>query len=116
MVSNIVTSLSCASLSPEDPEGVVYACLGDALEMLIPLSSKEDVDTLSTLEMHLRQELRQSLVGRIHVAQHGRFVLVKATIDRDMCESFRLLSTRGRQSLPLSWIVRLHRSTRSSSR
>ncbi|CAO1633979.1 unnamed protein product [Parajaminaea phylloscopi] len=91
-LGDVVTSLHRASLSPGGREGIVYSCLGGTVGILIPLSSKEDIETLSTLEMHLRQEGNQSLVGRAHLAHRGRYVPVKATIDGDLCESFGLLT------------------------
>ena len=56
----------------------------------MPFVSKEDVDTLSTLESHLRQE-NDSLVGRDHLAYRSSYAPVKSVIDGDLCETFGLL-------------------------
>ena len=48
------------------------------------------MDTLSTLESHLRQE-SNSLVGRDHLAYRSSYVPVKSVVDGDFCETFGLL-------------------------
>lgn len=90
-VGDIVTSLSRSSLVPGGREVIVYTGLAGTIGTLIPFVSKEDVETLSTLEMHMRQE-NASLVGRDHLAFRSAYAPVKAVIDGDLCETFGLLS------------------------
>ncbi|KAN0060282.1 pre-mRNA-splicing factor rse1 [Thecaphora frezii] len=90
-VGDVVTSLARTSLVPGGREVIVYTGLCGTLAALIPFVSKEDVETLSTLEMHLRQE-NTSMVGRDHLALRSAYAPVKAVVDGDLCETFGLLT------------------------
>ena len=69
---------------------LIYTCLGGTIGVLVPFISKEDVDTVTTLEMHMRQE-NLSLVARDHLAYRGYYAPMKGIVDGDLCESFGLL-------------------------
>lgn len=90
-VGEVVTSMEKVSLAPGGREAIFYTCLGGTMGMLVPFVSKEDVEMISTLEMHLRQEPTQSLVGRDHLAWRGYYAPVKSVLDGDLCETFGLL-------------------------
>ncbi|PWY97250.1 putative splicing factor 3B subunit 3 [Testicularia cyperi] len=91
-VGDLVTSISKSALVPGGREVLVYTGLSGTIGALIPFVSKEDVDTLSTLEHHLRQDsAAPSLVGRDHLAFRSSYAPVKSVIDGDLCETFGLL-------------------------
>lgn len=106
-VGDIITSLHRVSLAPGGKQGILYTCIGGTIGMLVPFVSKADVEMLSTLEMHLRQEASlvnspyglSSLVGRDHLAYRGYYVPVKAVIDGDLCEKFGYLSYQRQQAI-----------------
>ncbi|CAO1634280.1 unnamed protein product [Sympodiomycopsis kandeliae] len=106
-VGDIITSLHKVSLAPGGKEGIMYTCLGGTIGMLVPFVSKEDVEMLSTLEMHLRQEASlvnspyalSSLVGRDHLAYRGYYVPVKSIIDGDLCEQYGLLNYQRQEAI-----------------
>lgn len=88
---DIITSLSKASLVPGGREVVILTGLSGTISTLIPFISKEDVEMMGTLEMHLRQEGGQSLVGRDHLAFRGSYAPVKNVIDGELLETYGLL-------------------------
>lgn len=90
-LGDIVTSLSRTALVAGGRQIVVYACLGGTIGCLVPLASKEDVDILTSLEMHLRQESALNLLGRDHLAYRGMYTPVKSVVDGDLCEAFASL-------------------------
>jgi splicing factor 3B subunit 3 len=69
---------------------LLYTGISGTIGALVPFVSKEDVDTMTTLEMQLRQQ-SDSLVGRDHLAYRSSYAPVKHVIDGDLCESFGLL-------------------------
>ena len=89
-VGDLITGLHQVSLVPGARDVLLYTCLGGTMGVLVPFISKEDVDTVSTLEMHLRQE-NNSLVGRDHISYRGYYAPVKSVVDGDLCETFGLL-------------------------
>jgi splicing factor 3B subunit 3 len=96
-VGDIVTSLSKTSLIPGGRDLLLYTGLHGTLGLLIPFVSKEDIDFMSTLEMHMRAEA-PSIVGRDHLAYRGYYAPVKAVIDGDLCEAYaRLPQTKQMQ-------------------
>lgn len=96
-VGDIVTSLSKTSLIPGGRDLLLYTGLHGTLGLLIPFISKEDIDFMSTLEMHMRSEA-PSLVGRDHLAYRGYYAPVKAVVDGDLCETYaRLPQTKQMQ-------------------
>lgn len=97
-VGDIVTSIQRVSLVPGGREVMLYTGLSGTIGALVPFVSTEDVDMLSTLEMHLRQE-NNSIVGRDHLAYRGYYAPVKSVVDGDLCETFGLLPHNKQQSI-----------------
>lgn len=89
-VGSIVTSLSKVALVAGGREVLCYTTLSGAVGALIPFATKDDVEFMTTLEMHMRSE-NTSLVGRDHLAYRGYYAPVKAVVDGDLCESYTLL-------------------------
>lgn len=98
-LGDVVTSMTRTSLVPGGREVLLYTGLGGSVGVLIPFVAKEDVDTLSTLEMHLRQESGSSIVGRDHLAYRSYYQPVKSVVDGDLCETFGLLSHQRQRAL-----------------
>lgn len=90
-LGDIITSLTRTSLVAGGRPVIIYTTLSGGVGCLVPLPNKEDVDLLTTLEMHLRQEASLNLLGRDHLAYRGAYVPVKNTVDGDLCEAFATL-------------------------
>jgi len=56
----------------------------------MPFTSREDVDFLSQLEMHMRAK-NLSCIGRDHISYRSYYSPVKDVIDGDLCEMFTTL-------------------------
>ncbi len=69
-LGDIVTSLNRTVMVPGGREVLLYTGISGTIGALVPFVSKEDVDAMSTLESHLRQE-NSSLVGRDHLGVIG---------------------------------------------
>ncbi|CAD6893281.1 unnamed protein product [Tilletia laevis] len=114
-LGEIVTSLALTSLVSGGREVVVYTTLGGSVGVLVPFVSKEDVEMLSTLEMHLRQQTSStssnessgaaatptltgpSVLGRDHLIYRSVYGPVKNVVDGDLCETFGTLLAPSRQ-------------------
>lgn len=93
-VGDIITSIHKVSLVAGAREVLLYTCLHGTIGILVPFTSKEDVDFISTLEQHMRTE-QGSLVGRDHLSWRGYYTPVKAVVDGDLCETFaRLVASK----------------------
>jgi CPSF A subunit region len=68
-----------------------YGWLVDWPGVLLPFTSREDVDFFSHLEMHLRQD-HPPLCGRDHLSFRSAYFPVKDTVDGDLCEQFPQVS------------------------
>lgn len=90
-LGDIVTSIHKASLVAGGREIIIYTGLSGTIGCLIPFTSKEDVEMMTTLEMHLRQEASLNLLGRDHINYRGYYVPIKNIVDGDLCEAFALL-------------------------
>ena len=66
--------------------------------MLVPFTSKEDIDFFQHLEMHLRQEY-QTLSGRDHLTFRSYYFPVKSVVDGDLCEQFNTIDPMKRNSI-----------------
>lgn len=97
-VGSIVTSLTKVSVAPGGRDVIMYTTISGAVGALIPFISNDDVEFMTTLEMHLRS-LNTSLVGRDHLAYRGYYAAVKAVVDGDLCESFNLLPYPQQQAI-----------------
>jgi len=89
-VGDIITSIHKVSLVVGGREVLLYTGINGSIGVLVPLSSKDDVDFIGTLEQHMRGE-HLSLVGRDQLAWRGYYTPVKATVDGDLCEMFARL-------------------------
>jgi splicing factor 3B subunit 3 len=90
-IGDLPTSIHKVALVPGGREVLLYTCLHGTIGILVPLSSKEDVDFLTMLEQHMRSE-QGSLVGRDHLSWRGYYTPVKAVVDGHLCETFAHLS------------------------
>jgi splicing factor 3B subunit 3 len=90
-LGDIVTSLTKGNLVAGGREIIIYTGLSGTIGCLIPFVSKEDVEMMTTLEMHLRQEASLNLLGRDHVNYRGYYTPVKSVVDGDLCEAFAML-------------------------
>ena len=98
----LLASASALSASQQQSTNTVVstsvllcATLSGALLAFVPLSSVEDIELLTHLELHMRAAL-PSLVGRDHLAYRSAFLPVKGVIDGALVEQFSSL-TRDRQ-------------------
>ncbi|RSH89543.1 pre-mRNA-splicing factor rse1 [Saitozyma podzolica] len=89
-VGSVVTSLTKVSLVAGGRDVIVYTTISGAVGALIPFVSMDDVEFMTTLEMHMRAQ-NVSLVGRDHLAYRGYYVPVLDVVDGDLCESFSSL-------------------------
>lgn len=89
-VGDIVTSIQKTTLVTGGLEVLVYSTISGGLGLLVPFSSKEDVDFFTHLEMHMRQEA-PPLCGRDHLAYRSAYYPVKDCVDGDLCEQFSTL-------------------------
>ncbi len=70
---------------------LLYSTVMGSIGVLAPLSSREDVDFFSHLEMHLRQEA-PPLAGRDHLAFRSAYWPVRNTVDGDLCSTYAAVS------------------------
>lgn len=71
---------------------LLYSTVMGSIGVLAPLSSREDVDFFSHLEMHLRQEA-PPLAGRDHLAFRSAYWPVRNAVDGDLCNTYAAVST-----------------------
>ena len=90
-VGETVTSLQKVSLGPGCAEVLLYTTLMGGVGALLPLTSKEDLELLQALEMHLRQEA-PPLSGRDQLFFRSAYFPVKGVVDGDFCQCFHALS------------------------
>ena len=86
-----MTCVRKANLAIGSTEVIVYTGLLGTVGVLIPFTSREDVDFFSHLEMYLRQDA-PPLCGRDHLSYRSYYMPVKNVIDGDLCEQFSLLA------------------------
>lgn len=97
-VGETVLSLQKATLIPGGSESLVYTTLSGGVGMLVPFTSREDIDFFQHLEMHLRAE-QPSLCGRDHLSYRSYYMPVKSVIDGDLCEYFNSLDSSKRRNI-----------------
>eukprot|EP00898_Chlorokybus_atmophyticus_P002633 jgi/Chlat1/3370/Chrsp23S08824 len=90
-VGETICALQRAALQPGGNEVLLYGTILGALGVLMPFTSREDVDFFHHLEMHMRQE-NPPLAGRDHIGFRSAYFPVKDTIDGDFCEQYAALS------------------------
>ncbi|WVQ82855.1 pre-mRNA-splicing factor RSE1 [Cryptococcus sp. DSM 104549] len=99
-VGSIVTSITKIPLVAGGRDVLVYTTISGAVGALIPFVSMDDVEFMTTLEMHMRSH-DTSLVGRDHLAYRGYYAPVKSVVDGDLCESFNLLPYPKQQAIAI---------------
>jgi len=97
-VGETVMSLQKATLIPGGSESLVYTTLSGGVGMLVPFTSREDIDFFQHLEMHMRAE-HPPLCGRDHLSYRSYYFPVKNCIDGDLCEQFNSLDAPKRKSI-----------------
>ncbi|KAI9006019.1 CPSF A subunit region-domain-containing protein [Gaertneriomyces semiglobifer] len=97
-LSSIPTSLHKTSLMPGAREVILYTTLLGSIGVLIPFTSKDDVDFFQTLEMGMRQKL-PPLCGNDHLRFRGSFIPVRNVVDGDLCEMWSGLAMEARRGL-----------------
>lgn len=97
-IGSVVTSITKIPLVAGGRDVLVYTTISGAVGALVPFVSSDDIEFMSTLEMHMRtQDI--SLVGRDHIAYRGYYVPIKGVVDGDLCESFSLLPYPKQQAI-----------------
>lgn len=97
-IGSVVTSITKIPLVAGGRDVLVYTTISGAVGALVPFVSPDDIEFMSTLEMHMRtQDI--SLVGRDHIAYRGYYVPIKGVVDGDLCESFSLLPYPKQQAI-----------------
>ena len=89
-VGDTVTSLQKVVLGPGCAEVIVYTTLQGGIGALLPFTSKEDLELLQALEMHLRQEA-PPLCGRDQLFFRSSYFPIKGVVDGDFCQAFNRL-------------------------
>jgi splicing factor 3B subunit 3 len=89
-VGEIITSIQKVSLVTGGSEVLFYSTIMGGMGIMVPFSSREDLEFFTHLEMHLRQE-SPPLCGRDHLAYRSYYFPVKDTVDGDLCEQFTSL-------------------------
>ncbi|TPX37863.1 hypothetical protein SeLEV6574_g07842 [Synchytrium endobioticum] len=97
-VGDTVTSIQKTVLVPGGRDILVYTTLFGAVGILIPLTSREDIDFLQSLEMHMRQEM-PPLAGRDHLVYRSSYIPVRGCVDGDLCEQYNLLAPEVRRRI-----------------
>ncbi|TIC28406.1 hypothetical protein E3Q11_01879 [Wallemia mellicola] len=97
-VGDIITSITKSQLSAGGRDVLVYTCLHGTVGMIIPFASKDDIEFMSTLELHMRQE-SPSLVGRDHLGFRSYYIPCKAFVDGDLCELYASLPVTKQQAI-----------------
>ena len=89
-LGDTVTSVSRTTMQPGGKEVVLYVTVLGEIGALVPLTSKEDADFFSHLEMHLRED-NPPLCGRDHLSFRSSYNPVRNVIDGGLCEQFSQL-------------------------
>ena len=91
-LGDTVTAIQRTTMQPGGKEVIIYMTILGEIGALVPLTSKEDVDFFSHLEMHLRQE-NAPLCGNDHLRYRSSYNPVRNVIDGGLCEQFSQIST-----------------------
>jgi len=97
-VGETITSLQKVVLGPGCAEVLLYTTIMGGVGAFLPLTSKEDVELMQTLEMHLRQEA-PPLSGRDQLFFRSAYFPMKGVIDGDFCTTFNGLSPEEQRSI-----------------
>lgn len=91
-VGDIVTCLQKSQLSPTSIETIIYGTVLGGIGSLSPITSSEDVELLSKLEILLRRQ-KPSLLSRDHLMFRSYYSPLHNVIDGDFCQIFTTLDT-----------------------
>jgi splicing factor 3B subunit 3 len=97
-VGEMVTAIHKTSLVPGGQDVLFYTTLMGTLGMLVPVVSREDLEILTHLEMHMRQA-NVSLCGRDHLAYRSYYFPVKDVVDGDLCKEFNALDDSAKHEI-----------------
>ncbi|EDV29081.1 uncharacterized protein TRIADDRAFT_49802 [Trichoplax adhaerens] len=99
-IGETVMSLQKTTIIPGGSESLIYTTLSGSIGVLLPFTSREEVDFFQHLEMHLRSE-NAPICGRDHLAYRSYYFPAKNVIDGDMCEQFNALDGSKRRTLAM---------------
>ena len=77
---------------------ILYTTLFGGIGALLPLRSREDVETLTALEMHLRQEA-PPLCGREQLFFRSAYFPVKGCVDGDYLTTYNSLPPNDQRTI-----------------
>ena len=97
-VGETVLSVQKTTLIQGGSECIIYTTLSGSIGILVPFSSKEDIQFMQHLEMYLRQE-HQTLCGRDHLHYRSYYIPVKNVIDGDLCEQYNSIDYKKKRSI-----------------
>ena len=97
-VGETVTSLQKVSLGPGCSDVLLYTTIMGGIGALLPFSSKEDLELMQALEMHLRQEA-PPLSGRDQLFFRSVYFPVKGCVDGDFCSAFNGLTPEEQRAI-----------------
>jgi len=97
-VGETVTSLQKVTLGPGCAEVILYTTLLGGIGALLPITHKDDLEFLTALEMHMRQEA-QPLCGRDQLFFRSVFFPVKSVVDGDYVHMFNSLPMDEQKSI-----------------
>jgi splicing factor 3B subunit 3 len=80
-VGDTITSIHKTVLVAGGREILLYTTIGGAIGIIIPFTSRDDVEFFQTLEMHMRNEM-PPLCGRDHLAYRSSYIPVKVSLSR----------------------------------
>ena len=90
-VGDTVTAIDRCALQPGGREFLLYGTVMGEIGALFPVTSSEELEFFSHLEMHMRQE-SPPLCGRDHMSFRSSYFPVKHVVDGDLCEEFQALA------------------------
>ena len=94
----MVTSLQRVSLGPGCSEVLLYTTIMGAVGALLPLTSKDDLELVQALEMHLRQEA-PPLSGRDQLFFRSAYFPVKGVVDGDFVSLYNRMPPEEQRSI-----------------
>jgi splicing factor 3B subunit 3 len=97
-VGEAISKITKTSLTPGGTEILLYTTIFGNIGVLLPFSSRDDIEFFSNLEGHLRQE-HKSLAGRDHLSFRSYYQPVKGVIDGDLCEQFPLATNEAQSKI-----------------
>jgi splicing factor 3B subunit 3 len=90
-IGDMVTSIKKVQFIVGCSEVLVAATVSGELHVLMPITSKGDLDFFSSLEKYMQANYKP-LCGRVHMSYRSYYQPVRHTIDGDYCEQFIQLS------------------------